>query len=239
MDATGEQTRQPPAYQRVKDYILERIRSGEWAEGMLIPTELDLAARFGVSRMTANRALRELSQDNLLTRVQGAGTYVAQQRRESTLVRLRSIVEEIAERGGTHRSELHLAERIRADKAQAAQFGIAEGDLLLHSIVVHFENDSPIQVEDRLVNAAVAPDYLDIDFRTQTANEYLVRAAPLQGVEFAIEARMPTRSVAEMLDMDPAESCLVLRRKTYSRDQTASIATMWHPGMRYRFSGRL
>lgn len=233
-----DQPKATPAYQRVKDFILKQIESGEWAEGALIPTELELARRFDVSRMTANRALRELSQENRLTRVQGAGTYVAQQRRESTLLRLRSIVDEIEERGGAHRSELHLAERIKADKAQAARFGLKPGDLLLHSIVVHFENDVPIQLEDRLVNAAVAPDYLDIDFRIQTANEYLMRAAPLQGVEFVIESQMPPASIAEMLAMDVRQPCLVLRRKTLSRDQTASMATMWHPGPRYRFSGR-
>jgi DNA-binding transcriptional MocR family regulator len=48
-----------PAFQRIKEDILMRIRSGEWQEGEMIPGETTLAQTFGVSRMTVNRALRE------------------------------------------------------------------------------------------------------------------------------------------------------------------------------------
>lgn len=236
MEATVEQ-REPPAYQRVKDYVLARVHSGEWGDGMVIPTELELASQFGVSRMTVSRALRELSQEKVLARVRGSGTFVTDRKHETTLVRLRSIAEEISDRGGVHRCELHLAERIKADKALAHQFDVKIGDILLHTVIVHFDNDAPIQVEDRFVNAIVAPDYLGIDFRSQTANEYLMKVAPLQRVEFVIESRMPTPTIAEMLEIDPADPCLVLWRKTRSRERTASIVTLWHPGKHYRFSG--
>ena len=227
----------PPAYQRVKQHVLERIQNGRWKEGDAIPGEEALAREFGVSRMTVNRAIRELSDEQIVERVQGSGTYVAQQKYQSTLVAIRNIAEEIAARGHRHRSELHKLERVKAGEALGRAFGVSPGHTLFHSVVVHFENDQPIQVEDRHVNPAVAPDYLTQDFTSQTPNAYLMRVAPLQGVSFEIEAVLPPAAVAEMLAMPAGEPCLVLRRQTRSMGQVASVAAMWHPASRYQFTG--
>lgn len=226
-----------PAFRRVKAHVLKQIQTGVWKEGDAIPGEEALAREFGVSRMTVNRALRELSDERTVERVQGSGTFVAQQKYQATLVEIRNIAEEIAARGHRHRSELHKLERVKADESLARAFGLAPGAGLFHSVVVHFENDLPIQVEDRHVNPAVAPDYLAQDFATQTPNAYLMRVAPLQGVSFVIEACAPPAGVSEMLAMPPGEPCLVLRRQTRSMGSVASMAALWHPASRYQFTG--
>lgn len=146
----------------------------------MIPGETTLAQTFDVSRMTVNRALRELTADQILTRVQGSGTFVAQQKYQATLVAIRNIAEEVAARGHRHRAELHKLERVRATEGMAAPFGVPAGRTLFHSLIVHFENDAPIQVEDRWVSAELAPDYMEQDFTQTTPNAYLMRAAPLQ-----------------------------------------------------------
>lgn len=233
----ADDPRAQPAFQQIKDHILARIRSGEWKEGDLVPTELELARRFSVSRMTANRAMRELASEQVVVRVQGAGTFVAQEKYQATLVQIKNIADEIAARNHKHRSELHLLERARAKDAQAKQFDLKSGAELFHSLIVHFEDEVPIQVEDRWVNKQVAPDYMEQDFTKVTPNEYLMKAAPLQGVQYTIEAVLPSADVAEMLKIGVHEPCLVLRRKTLSRSQVASVATLWHPGKKYRFSG--
>jgi GntR family histidine utilization transcriptional repressor len=227
-----------PAFQRIKTHILARIHAGHWKEGDTIPSEQALAAEFGVSRMTANRAVRELTDEQVLVRVQGSGTFVAQQQKyQATLVEIRSIAQEVAARGHAHRAALHRLASVRADEAQAAAFGVAPGAALFHSVVVHFENEVPIQVEDRLVLPALAPDYLQLDFTRTTANEYLMRVAPLQGVRYRIEAQLPPAEVAAMLAMPVRQPCLVLWRQTLSKGSVASVATLWHPGDRYRFAG--
>ncbi len=226
-----------PAFQRIKDHVLQQIHSGVWQEGQAIPSEAALVKQFNVARMTVNRALRELSDEKTLTRVQGSGTFVAQQKYQATLVELRNIADEIAARGHRHRGELQRLERCKVDTALLRQFELNAAPHLFHSVVVHFENDVPIQVEDRYVNPAVAPDYLSQDFASQTPNAYLVRVAPLQGVSFSIEASMPTPEVAELLRMEVAEPCLVLRRRTRSQGQVASVSALWHPASRYQFAG--
>lgn len=226
-----------PAFQCIKNYLLEQIQSGHWNEGDAIPSEQALAKQFGVSRMTVNRAVKELTDEQILSRIQGSGTYVAQQKYQATLVEIKSIAEEVRVRGHQHRSELHLLERARASEHLASVFHVKAGQSLFHSIIVHFENDAPIQVEDRWVNPEVAPDYMQLDFSSITPNEYLMAAAPLQGVKYSIEALIPPKEIAEMLQMPAREACLVLKRRTLSKGQVASIATMWHPGSRYQFAG--
>ncbi|MGS0742379.1 histidine utilization repressor [Glaciimonas sp. GG7] len=226
-----------PVFQSIKDFLLAEIQAGHWREGDAIPSEQALAKQFNVSRMTVNRAVRELTTEQILTRVQGSGTYVAQQKYQSTLIEIKSIAEEVRARGHIHRSELYQLERHKASDLLAKQFGLEIGDPLFHSVIVHFENDIPIQVEDRWINPKVVPDYIRQDFSRMTPNEYLMTTAPLQGMNYEIEAKTAPRTIAAMLQITQKEPCLVLKRKTLSMDQVASIATMWHPGSRYRFTG--
>ena len=226
-----------PVFQRIKDYLLAQIGAGVWKEGDVIPSELALVKQFGVSRMTVNRAVRELTAEQVLTRRQGSGTYVAQKKYQATLLQIKSIAEEVRARGHVHRSSLQHLERVRASELMAKQFDLAPGHALFHSIIIHFENGVPIQVEDRWVNPACAPDYMEQDFNAITPNEYLMKAAPLQGASYSIEALPAPREIADMLAIDTRQACLVLKRQTLSAGRIATIATMWHPGHRYQFAG--
>ncbi len=226
-----------PIFQRIKDYLIAQIANGTWKEGDVIPSEQALVKQFGVSRMTVNRAVRELTAEQLLTRRQGSGTYVAAQKVQATLLEIRSIADEIRARGHAHRSSLQQLERVKASELLARQFDLPVGHLLFHSVIVHFENGIPIQVEDRWANPLLAPDYMEQDYATITPNEYLMRAAPLQDASYSIEALAAPRDIAEMLAIDTRQPCLVLRRQTRSNGQVASLATMWHPGQRYQFAG--
>ena len=226
-----------PAFQHIKDFLLKSIQDGTWKEGDAIPSEASLAQQFGVARMTVNRAVRELTSEQILHRIQGSGTYVAQQKYQATLVEIKSIADEIRSRGHTHSSQLYLLVAAVADELLASKFQVKKGHPLFHSLIVHFENGQAIQVEDRWVNSHLAPGYLEQNFNEKTPNEYLMNIAPLQGVDYRIEAILPTRTIADMLDISSKEVCLVLHRKTRSKNQIATIVTMWHPGHRYQFTG--
>ncbi|TWI66209.1 GntR family histidine utilization transcriptional repressor [Pseudoduganella lurida] len=228
-----------PIFQQIKDFLTAQIAAGHWKEGDVIPSEQALVRQFGVSRMTVNRAVRELTAEAVLTRRQGAGTYVAPQKVQATLLEIRSIADEVRARGHTHRSTLQLLEGGRANELLAKQFDLPAGHALYHSVIVHFENGVPIQVEDRWVNPQCAPAYLDQDFTRITPSEYLVTAAPLQGATYSVEALAAPREIAALLAMDARQPCLVLRRQTRSGGQVASIVTMWHPGHRYQFAGNV
>ncbi len=227
-----------PAFQHIKDFLLKEIQTGTWKEGDAIPSEAILAQQFQVSRMTVNRAVRELTSEQILTRIQGSGTYVAQQKYQATLVEIKSIAEEVRLRGHRHRSHLHELVAVPANEVLAQQFQVKLAHPLFHSVIVHFENDVAIQVEDRWVNSNLAPDYLTQNFSQITPNEYLMAVAPLQSVDYSIEALVAPKTIADMLNISAKEACLVLHRKTHSHNQIATVVTMWHPGSKYRFSGK-
>ena len=226
-----------PIFQRIKDYLIGEIAAGRWKEGDLVPSEQALVRQFGVSRMTVNRAVRELTAEQVLTRRQGSGTYVAPQKYQATLLEIRNIADEVRARGHVHASRPRVLEQGVAGEALAAQFGVAPGATLFHSLIVHDENGQPIQVEDRWVNPACAPAYLQQDYTRITPNEHLMAAAPLQGASYSIEALPAPREVADMLAVAPGAACLVLKRKTTSNGLVASVVTMWHPGHLYKFTG--
>ena len=68
-----------PVYVKIQQYIKSKISSGEWDEGMRIPTDAEFSKQFGCSRITVTTALRELVQDGVVYRIQGKGTYVSKQ----------------------------------------------------------------------------------------------------------------------------------------------------------------
>jgi GntR family transcriptional regulator len=76
-----------PRYLHVREQLAERIQSGAWAPGQLIPSEFDIAKRFGVSQGTARIAVTALVAENVVVRRQGLGTFVYEHTREEELER--------------------------------------------------------------------------------------------------------------------------------------------------------
>ena len=65
-----------PKYVQIQNYILQKIESGEYTAGDKIPSEIELARQFDVSRLTVNTAVKELANSGIVERVQGKGTFV-------------------------------------------------------------------------------------------------------------------------------------------------------------------
>ena len=227
-----------PAYGQVKAFIKKRISTGTWKPGDPVPSEAVLMEQFGVSRMTVNRALRELMGEGLVTRVQGSGTFVAELHRISSTLTIRDIHEEVAERGHVHTSRVLLAESEKAGADLARTLGLRPGARVFHTILIHLENGVPIQYEDRYVNPAAAPDYLKTDFTQTTPTHHLLEHAPLTEASYSIDACLPSAREARHLDIKPGEACLVMTRRTVSGGNIASLARLVYPGSRYSFEGK-
>lgn len=225
--------------QQVRNHVLSRIDSGEWAEGSRIPSEAKLVEQLGMSRMTIHIALRDLSAEGVLLRKQGAGTFVAPRRSQSTFLELRNIHTEIVGRGNRHSTDVLTLESLNCGMAIATEMNIPTGSLVFHSVLVHRENDRPIQVEDRYVNMRFSPDYLEQDFTKTTPNEHLMAAGALEEVEHVIQAVPADEATAALLDLETGAPVLLLRRRTWSRGMIASSARLLHPGARFSLAGRM
>lgn len=226
--------KQRPLYLQVKQHIESQIADGVWGASERVPSENQLIESLGVSKMTVNRALRELADEGVLTRVVGVGSFVADTKIDIHPLEVRNIADEIAERGHTHSALVERLAEERPSARLAADLGLEDRSAVFHSTILHLENGEPVQLEDRYVNPAIAPDYLTQDFTKTTPAAYLMHIAPIQEVEHFVEALMPGEQIARMLNMGPGEPCLVISRRTWAKGKAASGARLYHPGSTYR-----
>lgn len=226
-----------PRYKQVKSHVLELITSGDFKPHDRLPSEHELVRTLKVSRMTVNRALRELADDGHVVRLAGVGTFVAGSGPHSDVLRVRNIADEIHARGHTHSAKVIVLEEVQANRELVDALEVRPGDPLYHSLILHQESGQPIQLEDRYVCPQLAPEYLNIDFTKTTPNVYLTRVAPLHSVEHIIRATIPSEKIRRLLKMDKNEPCLVIRRRTWSGGRPVSLAELSHPGSKYELIG--
>ena len=232
----GNGARHTP-YVRVKQHLKDGLAEGRWPPGALMPSEAELVATFGVSRMTVNRALRELQTEGLVQRTQGVGTFAAPLHRVSSTLTIRDLHDEIEARGHLHHAAVHLQRAERAPAALAAQLGLDSGGRVFHTLIVHHENGMPLQCEDRYVNPAACPAYLEADFTQTTPTQLLFETTALWRAQYAIEASAPTAQEAQLLGIGVREPCLVVTRRTFTRSAPITLARLVHPGTRYVLQG--
>lgn len=228
-----------PAYLRIKRWILEGIEQGRFGPGSKIPSENVLAETFGVSRMTANRAIRELAMANVLRRIQGSGTFVATPEIDANLTTLTSIQLDLSHGGHRHSAKvLHLEWRTIPDRFMST-LGEAHPGPAAYCEIVHFDGELPIQLERRYVAQPYADSFIRQDFTKNTPTEYLTSIAPLQRADYSIYAMAPTPEFRQLLQLDSGEPILHLHRATWSQGKFVTIADLFHPASRYHLRGTL
>lgn len=224
--------------ERIKRFVLDKIDTGEWPEGFRVPSETELAKAFGTARMTVHGALHDLATNGMLTRRPGAGTRVAPRRPQSTFLEIRNIHDEIVERRHRHVAKVHHLAAEPCNLETATELELSPGSTAFHSVIVHYENDRPIQIESRFVRPAFAPDYLNQDFARATPYEFLMSLGSLDEVEHIIQSLMPDRATRALLKMSQGEPVLHVRRRTWSGGVVVSSAHLIHPGFAYSLVGR-
>src|SRR5690606_23646613 len=251
-----DMTKTVPAYQRIKNAILDNIHSGKWQAGAAISTEMALAEEFSVSRMTVNRALKELSEERVLERRQGSGTFVAQQQFNHTFVEVRNIAQDLKSANRDYQAHVVSKRAITAsmlDDEMRGKFDldtavvssdsedtrISEIAVLYEVKIVHFADGQPIQFEERWVDAKKVPQFLEQDFSVVNTSDYLIAKSPLERGSYTIRAVAAPDEIANALQVAPQSPTLVLRRQTYSAGRVLTFVKMWHAGDRYQFAGEL
>jgi GntR family histidine utilization transcriptional repressor len=226
-----------PRYQQLKQQIIGQISRGELKPRDRVPSENDLVGSAGVSRMTANRALRELNDEGYVERVAGVGTFVADLQSASHVLEVKNIADEIASRGHRHSASVVTQEPQCASAEMADILNIRRGDPVFRLLLIHSENGLPIQLEDRYVVADFAPLCLQQDFSVQTPSAWLSAIAPLQEAEHKVRAVMPPDDIGRQLQLARTEPCLLVIRRTWSDGKPVSFARLYHPGSRFELTG--
>ncbi|QWK81095.1 MULTISPECIES: UTRA domain-containing protein [Brucella/Ochrobactrum group] len=223
-----------PLYVQIKTAIDRKIESAEWPANFQVPSEDDLAGTFGASPLTVRRALRELQADGVLLRIQGRGTFVIGPRMQCAIFNLPDASEDVILSGGAHSSRILQHEMLGADHPRRSMLQAGSDSPVFYSKLLHFEDGTPIQIEERYVNAIEAPDYLQQDFTVTTPNAWLLRNTIVTTVENTIRAIRADDETRENLQIDSSQPCLLVDRQTWRDGIAVTRSRFTYPGDRYR-----
>jgi GntR family histidine utilization transcriptional repressor len=212
-------------YQRIRGQIEDLIRSGAWAPGRKVPSETELMAQFGCSRMTVNKAMSALAEDGLIVRRRRAGSFVARPRVHSTVLDIPDIQAEILARGETYRFDLLDRRRRNAKAGDAEEVALAAGGELLVLRGLHIAGDRPFALEDRLISLTAVPEAADLDFAEEAPGAWLLHHVPWTEAENRISAAV-------------GAALLAVERRTWRADEPVTWVRQLFPGEAYDLVAR-
>jgi len=208
------------AHAQIEDWLADAIAAGRLNPGDRLPTEHDLAARLGVSRMTLRQALSELALRGLVTKAvgRGGGTFVAEPKLEQDLTTLAGFSEQLRRHGKVAGARVLAATRIPASSAAAAALQLAEGDPVHDVRRIRLADGAPIVIEHSQFPAALFPDLLecrlDGSLYDLLADRYGKR--PYRARESLEPVAAGVRE-AEALEVDEGAPLMLVERTAYSQ----------------------
>lgn len=229
-------TRRPSTHHdRILAEIRGHILAGRWSHGHRLPFETDMATAYGVSRMTINKVLSQLTREGFLERRRKLGTVVAMPRVQSAVMEITDIEREIRDLGLSYGFRLialtlgvpHPEERARM-RDDAPDFEV------LRCTAVHDAGGTPFCIEERLINLAAAPAAALQDFSEQSPGKWLLHNVPWSSAEHRIRAVAAGSVTARLLSVKPGTSCLEVVRRTESGPRCVTLVQLTYPGDRHQ-----
>lgn len=228
-----------PKFESIVQFARRHIRSGRWRPGDRAPSENELSERFGVSRMTARRALDHLARAGDIVRRRGSGSFIADDSVRSSYLVVRSIADEVRDAGQRYSSRVLRQCESQCDAEVASALDLDRGEVVYHSLIVHSADEHAIQLEYRYVRPDAAPEYLRADLGAETPNQYLQRMCPLVDARQEVTAVLPKSRECDVLGIARQEPCLLITRITSAAVGLVSYARIVAPSSRYRLGGQL
>jgi GntR family transcriptional regulator len=143
----GTQPTFSPLYRQIKTLITQDLQAGVWKAGEMIPSEFELASRFQVSQGTVRKAIDDLAAENLLTRRQGKGTFVATHAEQTTRYRfLRLAADDGC--GRDLQRKLLVCRRMRAAADVARPLELKSGDPVVFVRRLLLADTRPVVLDD-------------------------------------------------------------------------------------------
>lgn len=200
-----------PRYRTIEQALRERIATLRPGDGL--PSDSELCAEFGVSRMTARNAMHRLADDGLVLRLPGRGSYVAEPPAHRRADRLMSFSSEMARRGRVP-SSIIVAREIRpAWRSAAADLKVREGEPIVFLRRVRCGDGEPIALETTLLIRAVAADVMAADLRHDSLHAILSASGwSLRRGTATVTAASASKEDARLLGVAQGDPVLVERR---------------------------
>lgn len=231
-----------PRYHQLKEILRERIRSGEWKPGDLIPSERELSESYDISRMTARQAITDLVNEGVFYREQGRGTFVAQNKITQQLLHLTGFTEDIRARGQHPSTRVLTATLLPADETIAGQLRIEPGEPVFMLRRLRLADDEPLAIEVSMLHFKGCEQLAEEDLEHQSLYQLLesTYGLPLMEADQEIEAGQASEEDAKVLKVAPGSAVLYTRRTTYTeRNRPIEYAKSVYRGNKYTFHTHL
>ena len=227
-----------PRYHQLKEILRERVRSGEWKPGDLIPSERELSETYRISRMTARQAVTDLVNEGVFYREQGRGTFVARNKITQQLIHLTGFTEDISARGQQPSTRALAVEMRPADEFTAERLRIAPGTQIACVQRLRLADGEPLAIEVSQLSFPGCERLLEEDLEHQSLYHLLESkyGLPLMEAEQELEAGLAGDEEATLLKIAPGSAVLFTRRVTYTdRNQPIEYARSVYCGAKYTF----
>lgn len=218
---------------RISAEMRQNILSGLWPPGHPLPKETDLAAAHGVSRMTMNKVLTQLSREGLLLRRRRSGTVVAQQRGQSAVMEIADIAQEIAGLGRLYAWRLLEAELRPLQESERSLLDLREDGGMQAMLILaglHLADGEAFCLETRAINTRIAPAALEADFSTTVPGQWLLHSMPFSAASHRIRAVNALGKDARHLELPIGAACLEILRKTRIDQSWVTHVRLLYPG---------
>lgn len=189
-----------PLYYQLSTILREQILSGSYQRGDQLPTEAQLVAEFGVSRITVRQALHSLEEEQLIKREAGRGTFVTGSSTVPDTIEMDGSLDDLISMGQATSVKLIDLREVAATRQDAEVFGIEEGDRVMQCTRLRLYHGEPYSyIIDRLPKA-IADRFEDHDWETGAILESLARLGLRPGnAEQSVRATLANASLANVL----------------------------------------
>jgi GntR family transcriptional regulator len=201
-----------PLYTQLEELVRERIESGEWSPGTVLPSERELSSQFGLSRMTTRKALDRLVRQGLLRRQQRRGTFVEEPKASFEALTLGGFTQQALAAGASPSSRLLRFERVLPGPGIAHRLGIPTSQLVYLIERLRIVNESPVALHQSHIPMNIAPDLEQSDLEKQSLYDVLLSCCGLRvgHAEETLQSALATEYEARLLHVAPGAPMLLL-----------------------------
>ena len=212
-----------PLHHQVFRDLKSALDAGEWRPGDRMPTERELAERYGCSLITIRHALSELVREGRIERTRGRGTFVLQPRIDRDIAGAMSFSEEMQRRGLDPATRVVTGRIEPAGDAIAGSLGIAADAPVVYLERVRLGGGEPLLLEPARLPAERFPGLLAFDFERRSLYDILSERYGTRIVRAreAVEPVVLRRREAELLDLPARSLALQIDGVAFAADGSA------------------
>ncbi|MCA0970910.1 phosphonate metabolism transcriptional regulator PhnF [Halobacillus litoralis] len=226
-----------PMYYQIEEDLKQRMDTGEFRAGEMIPSERELSEHYDVSRMTVRQAMTNMVNDGYLYREKGKGTFVAEQKIEQPLQGMTSFTEDMKQRGMEASSRLIAFERQPATKEIAGKLALGEDADVFLVQRIRYADKKPMAVETTYLPASLLPELTEeivqgslYEYVENELNRTIEKATQM------IEATVADDHQSKLLDVPEHSAVLLIERNSVLTDGTPfEVVKSAYRADRYKF----